>query len=198
VCSCGEDSCASCTTFQLTPRTAFALWTIAQVRADSAYDDVERNGDERVQPTSDWDVFDSYPRITWGQNAVWRRQAARAFDDLASDLSHGDWPRPVCAGEEMALHHMLDFADDGVPEVVPQAELAALPEHPDDLDWETCRDALFQDSDILSLFDPEHDGIEDPAAQGNQLIGMGDYRPAAWFETFLNMQPRDGRRPFRR
>ena len=85
-----------------------------------------------------------------------------------------------------------------VPEVVPQAELAALPEHPDDLDWETCRDALFQDSDILSLFDPEHDGIEDPAAQGNQLIGMGDYRPPAWFETFLNMQPRDGRRPFRR
>ena len=76
---------------------------------------------------------------------------------------------------------MLDFAEDGVPEVVPQAELAALPEHPDDLDWETCRDALFQDSDILSLFDPEHDGIEDPAAQGNQLIGMGDYRPAAWF-----------------
>ncbi len=182
----------------MTPRTALALWSIAVSRADSAYDDVEQHGDEQVQPTGDWVVFDEYPRITWNQNAVWRRQAARAFDDLAEDLSGGDWPRPTCAGEEMALHHVLDFAEAGVLECVSQEKMAALPEHPDDLDWEACRDVLFQDRDILSLLDPQHDGLEDPAAQENQLIGMGDYRPASWFDTFQNMQARDGRRPFRR
>jgi hypothetical protein len=59
-------------------------------------------------------------------------------------------------------------------------------------------DVLFQDLDIVSLFDVELDGIEDPDAEQNARIGMGGYRPAAWFDTFLNMQTRDGRRPFRR
>jgi len=38
------------------------------------------------------------------QDAVWRRQAARACDDLTDDIAAGRWPRPTCPGEEMALH----------------------------------------------------------------------------------------------
>jgi hypothetical protein len=129
---------------------------------------------------------------------LWRRQAARAFDDLAGDLRGGDVPRPTYAGEEMALHRVLAFLDGGALEFVPPDKIAELPDHPDDYDWEACRDGLFQDSDILSLFDPRLDGLEDPDADGNQVIGMGDYRPVAWFDTFDNMQPCDGRRPFRR
>jgi hypothetical protein len=82
--------------------------------------------------------------------------------------------------------------------VVSPEATSALPDHPDDLDWEACREGLFQDSDILIVFYPEQDGLEDPSAPENLRIGMGDYRPAAWFETFSNMLPRDGRRPFRR
>jgi hypothetical protein len=60
--------------------------------------------------------------------------------------------------------------------------------------WEV----LFQDHDILDLFDPERDGIEDPDSETNQQIAMGGYRPAVWFRTFDNMTLRDGRRLFRR
>lgn len=43
---------------------------------------------------------------------------------------------------------------------------------------------LFQDHDVLALFQPGLDGIEAPAIEANCEIGMGDYRPAAWFEPF--------------
>lgn len=199
VCRCGDESCDECAAFQLTPRTALALWSTVTVASDSAYDDVEQHGDEPVQSTGDWDLFDQYPRITHSQNAVWRRQAARAFDDLAYDLSSGDWPRPTCIGEEMALQHALRFLEDGGLELMVSAdELSALPDHPDDLIWEACREGLCQDSDVLLLFDDEHDGVEDPASEENRKIGMGDYRPGAWFGTFGGMSSRDGRRPFRR
>lgn len=62
----------------------------------------------------------------------------------------------------------------------------------------TCREALYQDDDLSALFRLKDDGIEDPDDETNQRLGMGDYRAAAWFNSFLNAEPSDGRRPFRR
>lgn len=53
-------------------------------------------------------------------------------------------------------------------------------------------DHLFQDHDILELFTPKSDGIEDPDSEDNRRIVRGDYRPSAWFKSFNNMAPRDG------
>jgi hypothetical protein len=175
------------------------LWTAGQILADRAYDDAEEHGDEPVREEDMWSVFDEYPSITWRQNAVWRRQAARSFDDLTAELAAGQWPQPRCPGEEMALHLMLRIANEEITEIPgPNAPWRRLPEHPEDFDWSLLDDVLFQDVDILSLFEVELDGIEDPDAEQNERIRMGDYRASAWFEPFLNMEPRDGRRPFRR
>jgi hypothetical protein len=200
VCRCGGDSCDACSGYQLTPRTAAVLWAVAQVLADQGYDDVTQHGDKPAVDDDAWALFSRYPRITWRQDAVWRRQAARAYDDLTEDIEAGRWPRPTCPGEEMALHLILEDAPDagedgwaGLDETLPR-----LPEHPDDYDWDMASEVLFQDHDILDLFDVEMDGIEDPDSEDNRAIGMGDYRPQAWFRTFLNMGPRDGRRTFRR
>ncbi|MDL4818632.1 hypothetical protein [Actinomadura opuntiae] len=76
--------------------------------------------------------------------------------------------------------------------------LLRLPEHPDDLDWGMVGEVLLQDHDILTLFDSGWDGVEDPDSDLNREIGMGDYRPSAWFVTFDDKVARDGRRPFRR
>jgi hypothetical protein len=201
VCRCNSDSCEACAGFQLTPRTAWVLWSFVELIADRAFNDVEQHGDEPVDASSgNWLAFSEYPPITWKQDAVWRRQAARAFDDLADDLESGSWPRPTCPGEEMALHLVLDTAekDWASDDILPTETLAALPAHREDLDWDMCRDVFFQDVDILALLDPCHDGIEHPEDPQNRELGMGDYRPPAWFRTFSNMQPRDGRRPFRR
>jgi hypothetical protein len=197
LCRCGAEACGTCSGFQMTPRSAVVLWTVAQFLADSAYDDVDQHGDEPVLDEGDWSVFQQYPPVTWRQDAVWRRQAARAYDDLTADLEAGKWPLPTCPGEEMALHLILQdaMADDDWTGGI-QETLARLPEHAGDFDWNY--DVLFQDTDILGLFEAELDGIEDPDAETNQGIGMGDYRPQAWFKAFANMTPRDGRRPFRR
>jgi hypothetical protein len=194
VCGCGQSMCDECESATVTPRTAAALWIAGQLLADFAYDDVLEYGDLPVETTGTWAVFDQFPRITWKQNAVWRRQAARSFDDLVADLESGDWPQPRCPAEEMALHLMFRFADD----TELQGGLASLPEHEDDLDWTLLYDVLFQDLDILDLFEAGLDGIEDPNDDQNRFRGMGDYTPGAWFVEFLDKDARDPRRPFRR
>jgi hypothetical protein len=198
-CRCNSESCDACSGYQLTPRTAAVLWTLTQIIADHAYEDVIEHGDGPVLDNEPWMLFDRYPRITWRQDAVWRRQAARAFDDLTEDLAAGSWPHPSCPGEEMALHLVLEAAPDAVADGWAGLDqtLPRLPEHPDDYDWDLASEVFFQDHDILDLFEVEMDGIEDPDSEQNRIMGMGDYRPLAWFRTFLNKEPRDGRRPFR-
>ncbi|MDZ5446541.1 hypothetical protein U2F26_28110 [Micromonospora sp. 4G57] len=198
LCHCGRDDCEACSGFQLTPRTAAALWTVAQILADHAYDDVQLHGDEPITNEAEWSVLGDYPRITWRQDAVWRRQAARAFDDLTEDLEAGK--RPTCPGEEMAFHLMLQTAQAALADEWGPSDdlLARLPEHADDYDWDMASEVLLQDDDILHLFDVRSDGIEDPETEQNRYMGIGDYRPEAWFRPFLSMTPRDGRRSFRR
>jgi hypothetical protein len=200
LCHCDADDCDACSGFQLTPRTAAALWAVAQVHADFAYDDVQQHGDDPVTDDGSWAAFNEYPRITWTQDAVWRRQAARAFDDLTGDLAAGRLPLPTCPGEEMALHVMLRSAQAAIADGWGPTPglLASLPEDDGDYDWDLAAEVLLQDDDILNLFDEQMDGIEDPDSEANRHAGMGDYRPAAWFRPFSNMTPRDGRRRFRR
>lgn len=200
LCRCGKDDCDACSGFQVTPRIAAVLWNVAQILADHAYDDVHLYGDEPLVDEDGWMIFGDYPRITWRQDAVWRRQAARAFDDLTGDLEAGRSPRPTCPGEEMAFHLMLRSAEAAVDDGWGSLDetLQRLPEHADDYDWEMATEVLLQDTDILSLFNATLDGVEDPDTEYNKIMGMGDYRPTAWFRPFLNVTPRDGRRSFRR
>jgi hypothetical protein len=200
VCRCGQPACERCSGWQFTPRTALALWTVAQILADHAYDDVIEHGDEPISDEREWGAFSRYPRVTWRQDAVWRRQAARCYDDLTTDLEAARWPRPTCPADEMALHLILEDAQAAVADGwagMDQPPIP-LPDHPDDFDWETATDVLFQDTDILDLFEASRDGIENPDNEENRAAGMGDYRPSAWFKPFRNMATRDGRRPFRR
>jgi hypothetical protein len=199
-CSCGARTCERCGGLQLTPRTAASLWLAGRLEADEAYEDVVQHGDEPVDTDGGWLVFDEYPRVTWRHDAVWRRQAARAFDDLVGDLETGGWPRPRCPGEEMALHLMFRYARAAVDGGLAGFDeaLEHLPAHPDDFDWEPATEVLFRDVDILWIFDPEHDGAEDPDNTVNRDLAIGDYRPHAWFAAFDNAERRDGRRPFRR
>jgi hypothetical protein len=200
LCHCGQDACDKCGDAQLSPRTAAALWATAEIHADQGYDDVQEHGDDPVTRRGTWALFNQYPRLTWQQNAVWRRQAARAFDDLAGDLASGKWPQPTCPAEEMALHLVLREAEAAVSEGwdTMTTTFADLPAHTDDFAWPVLSEVLLQDYDILHLFEDELDGIEDPDSEDNRATSIGDYRPGAWFDTFQNMSSRDGRRPFRR
>lgn len=180
--------------WRLTPRTADALYTTLCVLADEAYDDVEEHQDAPVDPGDDWTVFDRLPRITWRMDAAWRRQIARAADDLTSDLERGEWPLPTCTAEEICLHLAIEDAE--APNESHRHQM--LPEHDDDYAWELCSELFFQDHDVLMLFDPRWDGIEDPENEINRTLGMANLRPSDWFQPFNNRQARDPYRHFRR
>jgi hypothetical protein len=200
VCHCGDEDCEQCGGYQLTPRAAAVLHHAAAYLADLAYEDVLDHGDDAVTDEPVWRVFDRYPIITYRQNAVWRRQSARAYDDLAVDLAAGVWPEPRCHAEAMALRlivqDVVELSAD-LPEPVSEIVMR-LPRHPNDDDWEGIYEGLVQDTDISMLFDPTLDGIDHPDDVVNQDMRMGDYRPPAWFDWYNNAEPRDGRRPFRR
>lgn len=200
VCHCNNKDCDKCITFQVAPLTAASLHTASELLSDQAYDDVAEHGDEPISKGAFWNIFNEYPKITWGQDAIWRREAAWAFDDLANDLEQVKLPYPRCAAEEMALHRMLTLAEDGTTEgwLILGPATKDAKRHRDDFEWSTLREILFQDNGILNLFDDELDGIEDPDTEHNRVIRMGDYRPQTWFHSFDNMDARDPRRPFRR
>ncbi|HZM81713.1 MAG TPA: hypothetical protein VFC19_38830 [Candidatus Limnocylindrales bacterium] len=180
--------------WRLTPRTADAIYTALCVLADEAYDDVEEHQDAPVDPSDDWMVFDRLPRITWRMEAAWRRQFARAADDLSYDLERGKWPLPTCTAEEMCLH--LAIEDAGA--LTESHRHQMLPEHDDDYAWDLCSELFFQDHDVLMLFDPRFDGIEDPENEINQRLGIANLRSADWFQPFNNREARDPDRRFRR
>jgi hypothetical protein len=184
--------------WQLTPRTADALHSALSILADEAYDDIEEHGDDPVQPDGHWMVFHRLPRLSWRQDAHWRRQLARAADDLANDLEAGEWPIPRCNAEELCLHLALADAV-GCAEMRDESPRSEhLPRHDDDDDWDLCSEMLFQDHDVLLLNQPWADGIEDPDDDANKAAGIRDLRPNNWFETFNNVEPRDPKRGYRR
>jgi hypothetical protein len=182
----------------LTPRTAALLHSELCSLADAAHDDLDEYGDTPVEPGSNeaWQLFDRLPRLCWRQDAAWRRNIVRAFDDLIADLESGAHLEPRCNAEELALHLAIEDAAATVkdmPELVEEIT-EGLPQHADDLDLEACSEELLQDHDILMLYDDWAQGIEDPAGEVDRFAGIGDLRPDHWFEPFLNVEPRDRKR----
>lgn len=134
--------------------------------------------------------------MTRNQGESWRRQVARAFDDLAADLAAGVEVVPRCTGEEMALHLGIARATAltrNRPRLVAEV-VAGLPEDRRDFDWEPASEELFEDGDVLMLFDQSLDGIED---SGNEALGMVNLPPADWFAAFDDDFARDPERGFR-
>jgi hypothetical protein len=183
----------------LTPRTAYGLHGRLGLVADFAYDDVKEHGSDPIDDPDDWAALADLPTISWRQDADWRRQVARAADDLCHDVEAGRWPLPRTSAEELCLHLAIQYAEAWEQDQSDDDErLAELPTHPEDFDWEMCSEVLFRDHDILSLYEAHLDGIEDPADEINRSMGMGDLRPRNWHRTFAGAEPRDPRRGFRR
>ena len=68
----------------------------------------------------------------------------------------------------MALHLVIDSAEAGVNDGTIPVDLS-LPEHAaGDHDFEWARDVLFEDHDVLLLFDASLDGIEETDSELNQ------------------------------
>ncbi|MGC0407301.1 hypothetical protein RKD31_000544 [Streptomyces sp. SAI-163] len=184
---------------ELTARTAAVLRVALEELSEQAWQDVAALGDAPLR-RGQGRVLGSLPPITFRQDQQWRRQMARCFDDLAGDLAKTHTVRPLCTGEEMALHLGIDRATSltrNRPRLVAET-VEGLGEDRRDFDWDWCSDVLFEDHDVLMLFDASLDGIEDSGNEINQALGLASLAAAEWFVPFRPGQARDPDRGFRR
>lgn len=186
----------------LTARTASWLYTSAGWFSDSAFDDIDRHGDAPVaDDDNDWYFFDELPRITWREGAGWRRQMARAFDDLAGDLAEGRAPLPRCTAEEFALYLIIRrcsdlLADDDDYFVQSVADLSRSSA---DANWDHLSKVFLYDHNFLRLYEVQPDRVKDPNVALDDLAGTGEIlRPRNWYRTFGDVAPRTIGRPYRR
>ncbi|MEU0383943.1 tetratricopeptide repeat protein [Streptomyces chartreusis] len=183
-----------------TPRTLRVLEAALDIEADMAAEGLEDLQDRPVTADScTAGCFDTLPAQTWNQDRAWRRQLIRAFDDLCDDIRKGRLPHPRSTGEEMALHVALEqasclTADD--PQLVGEFT-EGLPEHPEDYDWSACKDLLFKDHDVLWLYWPWMEGIENPDSDAHQVMRAVNLHPDDWFRPFRDDRRRDPDRGFR-
>ncbi|WP_240657953.1 hypothetical protein [Streptomyces populi] len=171
----------------LTPRTAALLRLAVEQLSQEAWQEVAALGDEAL-PRGAGGLFGSLPPVTLRQDGAWRRQMARAFDDLAADLADGR-ALLLCKGEEMALHLGIRRAQNihrNRPRLLARA-VEGLPAAARDFDWYACSDLLFEDHDVLSLFDDDVDRAPDVA----------DRALPDWFSPFDDDRARAPDRGFR-
>ncbi len=184
----------------LTPRTAAVLRLAGEELSALAWQEVTALGDEPL-PRGAGGVFGRLPPITLRRDGQWRRQMARTFDDLAGGLRDEGRAgvEPRCTGEEMALHLMIDRARSitvNRPNAVREL-VADLPSRGADYDWDGCSNDLFEDHDVLMLFDAQLDGMEDPDSDIHQAMGMVSLAADEWFKPFRTDYARDPDRGFR-
>ncbi|MEB3065065.1 hypothetical protein [[Mycobacterium] zoologicum] len=175
---------------KLTPRQRELLLTHLWVNADNAYDDIEEHGDQPVDEDSGrwWMILDRLPEQTWGLPAWWRRQLARAFDDLALDLEAGRLPRPRSVAEEVALVIAVAGAQAAMIDRQYNEDVEALPAASGDEDWQTAIDALIGNQ-----------RVDWDMAPGDSPEWVGEIPPpATWFNPFDNSETRPPERGFRR
>ena len=178
-----------------TPRQAAQLHACLCVMSDHVRLDIESHRGKPVTFDNrlDWDRLADLPVATWRQNITWRRRFLACVDDLIRDLEEGEVPIPRCVGEEVALRLAIDEASDWGAEEFREWRIDTLPEDPDDRDWDLVMDCLFQDMDVeMILWPGPLLGRWERAAEVERHTPI-DYLPPAWFEWFLNVEPRQGR-----
>ncbi|MER6409090.1 hypothetical protein ABT269_37720 [Streptomyces viridosporus] len=183
---------------ELTARTAAVLRAALEELSEHAWQDVADMADAPLG-WGEGRVLGLLPPITVRQDRAWRRQMARCFDDLAADLAQDGTVRPRCTGEEMALRLGIDRAGALLRNRPCRGakKVAGLEEDRRDFDWDWYLDVLFEDHDVLMLFDACLDGIEDSTSEINQALGLAGPAPTDWFSPFRPGQARDPGRGFR-
>jgi hypothetical protein len=180
-----EGECAICCgPLTTTPRNAMLLYVGAQQWADEFRFLID---DEDIE----WLIETTLPPVCRGVDEVWLERFTQCFDRIAETFATGCLPAPECTGDEMALHLVLSWAaghvaghpDENAAWRLGTGEFASLPTSADDGDFSLLLDCLFEDHDVLMLFDARLGGIEgdDGAIES---MGLCNLHPRQWFLPF--------------
>ncbi|MGH9152362.1 MAG: hypothetical protein ACRD03_08205 [Acidimicrobiales bacterium] len=157
---------------QMTPRMAWHLWSAALYLADEW-----RRGDIDS-------LLDGLPPIAqpYARDRGWRQQFVASFERIAQRLANGgeDDVLARCTADELALHKLIDLAEAHlIDDIFSPAAVSHLPDHGErDEDFYWMREVIFEDHDVLMLYNRALDGIE------NEVDGDSSLHPRDWFEPF--------------
>jgi hypothetical protein len=167
----------------LTPRMAYYLWSIAQFLHDQWSDSVKDDPAFVLQELP--------PIVRRVADEVWLERFVQCFKDIENRLATGEFTYPglaECTGDEMAVHLIARTAQAALDDdwMAMSEELASrLPDQgEDDVDFDGATEVLLADHDVLWLFQPEADGIEDPENDLNRNMAMTNLHPKRWFLPF--------------
>lgn len=152
--------------------TAAGVELAADIRADA--DDLDTS--QVVVGGRFLRVLDLLPPQTFTHSKLWRHQLAAAAEALAQDTRRWGAPLPRSTGEEMALHLILRRAAtaDGCPPNRVE-DWPDEPHRPGD-GWGDLFDCLFQDHDVLMLYDLPEADMDD--------LRCVNIDPQHWFSPF--------------
>ncbi len=163
----------------LSPRMAWHLWAAALKIVD-IYGEREA-----------WDMLrlDLPPLAQRVADAVWMARFVRCFDAIVARLAEGR-SDPIqltsCTGEEMALHIVIDHAEDWLNNGVLWTPESLPVDAERDDDFDSARDVLFRDHDVLMLFDASLDGVDDPEGELHEQFRFANLHPSRWFLPFAD------------
>ena len=164
---------------ELTPRSAAKLWFAATLVygffADGLGDDVIAE----LPPLARQHADDRFVSAFAYRFAVIGKRIASGLPWLESIAT--------CTADEMAVHIILSMVDD-FDELTDPSWIEQFPAHEDDDQIEWLDDLLLQDTDVLMLYNPALDGIEDPDSPVNQQLGIANLHPNDWFKPFANVE----------
>lgn len=173
------------------PRRRAYIAIAGRALADAIRADADQLGTAAIHPSNgtELQVLSWLPPQTFGQSRFWRYQLAAAAEALADDADRWGAPVPRCTGEEMALHLILHRA--AAAAGCPREQVFAWPADPTrDHGWGDLFEFLFQDHDVLMLYDVPEYGMSD--------MGTVNIEPLQWFTEFSLPYPIPGRhRPAR-
>ncbi len=186
------EGCPACDASVLSPRMAFMLVEgLADLEANLGSEFLE--APVRSDGSVDLSACPSRgllpPVAQVERSRGWMVRFIQCFSDLRSRLESGLLPSPQCTGEEMALHLGI-----GVAERLEGAgvlnrwygnwERSFPAVHAYDLDFGWVRDILFEDHDVLMLFNPASAGIAAPGNLIGEYLGVAHLSPDEWFIPF--------------
>lgn len=145
-------------------RRAGILATTARKIATEIRTAADALGTAAVGP-SQRHILAALPACTYAQSRFWRYQFADCASRLADDSKRWGAPVPRCTGEEMALHLILHRTTTDTGQ-----------------SWSNLAEDLFQDNDVLTLYDIPVDAVTGP-------IGAVQLTPAQWFTEFTTPFP---------
>lgn len=161
----------------MSPRMASRLWAAAVMLADT-YQGRSHLLRRSLPPIAQ--------RVV---DEAWMERFVSCFDSLALRFERREVDATrisTCTAEEMALHLIIEAAEDATRDGSLVTDLS-LPADPDrDGDFDAVRELLFGDHDVLLLFDPSLDGIEAPDWDLDEHPLFANLHPRAWFLPFTD------------